>query len=134
MSVNQVNRQPDYSDLDLDFIMNPSTNDVTRKTGDAAIQRSIRNLIFTNFYERPFQSYIGSDVRSLLFEPTTSTTQLHLERVIKLCVDNFEPRVKLTNITVTYNDDEYGFDVRLEYTILNRNLPVVSTMFLERIR
>lgn len=134
MSVNQVNRQPDYTDLDLDFLMNPSTNDVTRKIGDDAIKRSIRNLLFTNFYERPFQSQIGSDVRALLFEPTTSTSGFQLEKVIRLCIENFEPRVRLNNVKVTYNEDEYGFDVRLEYIILNKNLPVVTSMFLERIR
>lgn len=134
MSINQVNRQPDYSDLDLDFFMNPSTNDVVRKVGDDSIKRSIRNLIMTNYYERPFQSYIGSDVRRLLFELTTSVSHIQLEKAIRLCIDNYEPRVKLQNVTVTYNEDEYGFNVRLEYIILNRNLPVVTSMFLERIR
>jgi phage baseplate assembly protein W len=134
MSVNQINRDPDYSDLDLDFILNPSTNDVSRKTGNAAIQRSIRNLILTNYYERPFQSQIGSDVTRLLFEPTTSITSIQLEKVIRLCIENFEPRVRLQNVKVSYREDEYGFAVTLEYVILNRNLPVVTTMFLERIR
>lgn len=134
MSVNQINREPDYSDLDLDFILNPATNDVSRKTGNAAIQRSIRNLIFTNYYERPFQSQIGSDVPRLLFEPTTSITSIQLEKVIRLCIENFEPRVRLQNVRVSYNEEEYGFSVTLEYVILNRNLPVVTTLFLERIR
>lgn len=130
----QINRQPDYADLDLDFLMNPATNDVSIKSGNAAIQRSIRNLIFTNYYERPFQSGIGSDVTRLLFEPTTSITKIQLEKVIRLCIENFEPRVRLQNVTVTYNEDEYGFDVRLEYIILNRNLPIITSLFLERIR
>lgn len=134
MSVNQINRDPDYSDLDLDFLLNPATNDVSRKTGNAAIQRSIRNLILTNYYERPFQSQIGSDVSRLLFEPTTSITSIQLEKVIRLCIENFEPRVKLQTVKVSYNEDEYGFAVTLEYVILNRNLPVLTTLFLERIR
>lgn len=134
MSVNQVNRQPDYTDLDLDFFLNPATNDVTIKKGDDAIKRSIRNLIFTNYYERPFQSYIGSDVRALLFEPASPFTHIQLQKAIKLCIENFEPRVKLQNIIVTPDEDNYGFNVRLEYIILNRNLPVTTNMFLERIR
>ena len=133
-SLMDISRQPDYSDLDLNFLMNPSTNDVSLKKGNAAIQRSIRNLIMTNFYERPFQSYIGSDVRRLLFEPTTSTTAFQLEKVIRLCIENFESRVRLQNVSVSYNEDDYGFNVRLEYIILNKNLPVITSMFLERIR
>ena len=46
-------RKPDYSDLDLDFIAHPTTGDVVKKTGVDAIKRSVRNLILTNFYDRP---------------------------------------------------------------------------------
>jgi len=134
MSVNQINRQPDYADLDLDFFMNPSTNDVQIKTGEDAIKRSVRNLIFTNFYERPFQYNIGSGVRDLLFEPTTSFSEIRLKQAIELCIRNFEPRVSLTNVVVSVDEDNYGFNVRLEYVILNKNLPVVTSLFLERIR
>lgn len=134
MSVRQINRDPDYSDLDMDFIMNPSTNDVKILKGEASVKRSIRNLMLTNYFERPFQSRIGSDIPRLLFEPTTSITQIQLEKAIRLCIENFEPRVSLQTVKVTYDPDEYGFNVRLEYIILNKNLPVVSTLFLERIR
>ena len=134
MPVRQINRDPDYSDLDMDFIMNPSTNDVKILKGEASVKRSIRNLMLTNYFERPFQSRIGSDIPRLLFEPTTSITQIQLEKAIRLCIENFEPRVSLQTVKVTYDPDEYGFNVRLEYVILNKNLPVVSTLFLERIR
>lgn len=134
MSVNQVNRQPNYSDLDLNFVMNPATGDVSIKKGEDAIKRSIANLLKTNFYDRPFQPGIGSDINALLFESTNSASQVILERVIRLCIENFEPRVRVQNITVSYDPDENGFNIRLEYIILNNNLPVVSTLFLERIR
>lgn len=134
MSVRQINRDPDYSDLDMDFTLNPSTNDVKILKGDAAIKRSVRNLLLTNYYDRPFRSRIGSDIPRLLFEPTTSITQIQLQKAIRLCIENFEPRVSLQTVSVSYDPDEYGFNVRLEYVILNKNLPVVTTLFLERIR
>jgi phage baseplate assembly protein W len=130
----QITRQPDYADLDMDFLRNPSTNDVNVIKGDAAIKRSIRNLIKTNFYEKPFRPTVGSDVTSLLFEPSTSASQVVLEKVIRVCIENYEPRVRLQNVEVSYDVDEYGFNVRLEYIILNNNLPVVTSLFLERIR
>lgn len=134
MSIRQINRQPDYSDLDLDFIRNPATNDVKILSGDSSIKRSLYNLMKTNYYERPFQSRIGSDIPRLLFEPTTSITQIQLEKAIRICVENFEPRIRLQNVQVSYDPDEYGFNVRLEYVILNKNAPAVTTLFLERIR
>ena len=69
-----VTRKYDYSDLDLDFIAHPVTKDVVRKIGPDAVARSIRNLVLTNFYDRPFQSYIGSGVQKLLFDNITPMT------------------------------------------------------------
>ena len=129
-----VNRQPDYVDLDLDFFCHPTTKDVTKKVGAEAIKRSVRNIVFTNFYEKPFQSQIGSDVRGILFEPITPLSQIYLKDAIELAITKFEPRVQLQSVSVTGDIDNNGFNVRIEYIILNRQLPVVTTMFLERIR
>ena len=63
--VTTVNRDPDYRDLDLDFFANPSTGDIFKKEGDEAIKRSVRNILFTNFYDRVFQPGIGSNVRKI---------------------------------------------------------------------
>ena len=65
-SKKRVNRI--YSDLDLDFTRNPVTSDVVKLTDVEAVKRSVKNLIQTNHYERPFHPEIGSDVRALLFE------------------------------------------------------------------
>lgn len=129
-----VNRAPDYTDLDLDFLPNPATGDINIVGGEQAIKRSIRNLVFTNFYERKFQSTIGSDVNALLFDLATPLTSVYLENSIKSVINNFEPRVIMNNVTVREDLDNNGYNVTMEYTILNRNLPVISTLFLERIR
>lgn len=134
MAERLVNREPDYSDLDLDFFAHPTTKDVQRKTGVEAIKRSVRNLIFTNFYDRPFQSYIGSDVRALLFENANPFTSVLLQDAITLCLQNFEPRVKVESVIVSEDIDNHAYNVRLEYIILNKELPVTQTIFLERIR
>lgn len=135
MAINSlVSREPDYADLDLDFVMNPSTGDVNILTGAQSIKRSVRNLVLTNFYERKFQSNVGSDTNALLFDLITPLTAVYLQDAISAVINNFEPRVKLQNVTVSEDADNYAFNVTLEYTILNRDLPVVSTIFLERIR
>ena len=129
-----VNRNPDYADLDLDFVMNPSTGDVNILNGVQDIKRAVRNLVLTNYYERKFQSYIGSDTNALLFDLITPLTAVYLQDAISAVINNFEPRVSLQNVTVIEDPDNYAFNVTIEYTILNRDLPVVSTLFLERIR
>jgi phage baseplate assembly protein W len=134
MAERLVNREPDYKDLDLDFFAHPTTKDVQKKSGIEAIKRSVRNLIFTNFYDRPFQSYIGSDVRALLFENANPFTAVLLQDAITLCLQNFEPRVKVQSVVVSEDIDNLSYNVRLEYIILNKELPVIQTIFLERIR
>lgn len=132
--IKYVNRDPDYRDLDLDFFANPSTGDVFKKEGEEAIKRSVRNILFTNFYERLFQPSIGSNVRKLLFEPVNPFTITLLQNAIKETINNFEPRVTMVDVTVSSDIDNNGFNVRLQYVIKNRNMPIDTTLFLERIR
>jgi phage baseplate assembly protein W len=129
-----ISRKPDYSDLDLDFIPHPTTGDVVKKTGDDAIKRSVRNLILTNFYDRPFRHYIGSNALKLLFENPNHITANMLKDTIKETINNFERRITLTGLDVNFDIDNNGYNVTLYYVILNRPEPLVTTLFLERLR
>ena len=129
-----VNRQPDYKDLDLDFFKHPTTKDVVKKVGADAIKRSVRNLVMTNFYERPFNPELGSNVRSLLFELASPLTAIYIKDTIFELLIAKESRIRLQEVRVTEDAPNNGYNVTLEYIILNRELPVVTTLFLERIR
>ena len=129
-----VNRQPDYKDLDLDFMINPVTGDINKKTGSDAVKRSIRNLIFTNYYERLFKSDIGSEVSKLLFDNVDVMTASFLEDAIIRLINNFEPRVRLLSVGVTADYDNNGFGVVIQYIIINTETPATFNLFLERIR
>ena len=72
-----------YKDLDLNFGRNTVTNDVNKLTDVEAVKRSVRDLINTNHYERPFHPEIGSDVRAMLFEPMTPLTAINLQRKVE---------------------------------------------------
>ena len=132
--VNIVARQPDFSDLDLDFIAHPTTKDVVKKTGVDALKRSVRNLILTNFYDRPFRSYIGSNAQKLLFENANPLTANFLKDAINEVLSNYEPRIAVRGIQVNFDIDNNGYNVVIAFSIVNNNLPVVINLFLERIR
>lgn len=132
--VNLVARQPDFSDLDLDFIAHPTTGDIVKKTGVEALKRSVRNLILTNFYDRPFRSYIGSNAQKLLFENANPLTSNFLKDAINEVLTNYEPRIAVRGIQVNFDIDNNGYNVVLAFSIVNNNLPVVINLFLERIR
>ena len=72
-----------YKDLNLDFARHPVTNDLVKIEDVDAIKRSVRNLINTNFYERPFHPELGCGVRDLLFENYTPLTGIFIKRKIQ---------------------------------------------------
>ena len=123
-----------YSDLDLTFNLVPGTNDVARSFDDQAVIRSVRNLLLTNFYERPFQPLIGSNLSALLFEPSTDITASIIADDIKNVLSNFEPRVKVNIVQVTLTNDGNGFDVYLSVYIGNNTLATNVNLFLQRSR
>lgn len=132
--VNIISRKTDYSDLDLDFMPHPTTKDVMKKTGIEAIKRSVRNLLLTNFYDRPFQSQIGSNALKLLFDNASPITANFLTNAIRETLNNFEPRIRIDRLEVNFDFDNNGYNVRLFFVVLNRNEPAAITLFLERIR
>jgi len=123
-----------YVDLDLDFGANPVTKDVNKKIGDRAIITAVKNLILLNYFEKPFNPSIGSNVRRLLFEPMDAGTGAFLQKEISLTIKNYEPRVKLRNVYVDTDNDNQGYNVTIEFFIVNRIEPVAVTFFLERLR
>jgi len=129
-----IARQPDYRDLDLDFLPHPTTGDLLKKTGVEALKRSIRNLVMTNYYDRPFRGGIGSNAQKLLFNNIEPLTATFLADAIINVVENYEPRVALTNVVVIADSDNNGYTATIEFVIKNNNLPVQINLFLERIR
>jgi phage baseplate assembly protein W len=129
-----ISRIKDYSDLDLDFIANPITGDISKKTGPDAVARSVRNLVMTNYYDRPFRSQIGSNALKMLFENIGPLTAINLETAIADVVTNFEPRAKLIGVKVKADPDNNGYSAKIAFYVQNRPEPFQTTIFLGRIR
>lgn len=123
-----------FSDLDLNFIANPATGDVSKKYDVNAIKQSVKNLVMTNHYERLFHPEIGSQITSLLFEPFSPLLQAMLEQAIINTITNFEPRVRLLNLDVSLNPDNYTVFVSITFTIVNTETPLVVDFTLQRTR
>ena len=123
-----------YKDLDLDFGRNPVTNDVNKLTDVEAVKRSVRNLINTNHFERPFHPEIGGNVRALLFENITPLTALNLQRKIEEVLSNFEPRAKITQILADPDIDRNGYRLEIKFYVIGIQNPITVETFLERLR
>ena len=86
------------------------------------------------FRSRPFKSQIGSDVPKLLFDTVDVMTATFVEDAIIRLINNFEPRVKLQIVKVTADYDNNGFNILIQYIIINTETPATFNLFLERIR
>lgn len=128
------NNVRDYKDLDLNFTIHPIRKDVNKLTGERAIINSVKNLLLTNHYERPFQPQLGSNIRHLLFEPLDPITASSIKVEIETTLKNFEPRIAIEGINVKVDYDNNGFSVDLIFRPLNLTTPIQITFFLERVR
>jgi phage baseplate assembly protein W len=108
-----------YSDLDLFFVRKTSTSDVNVLKDIQAVKRSVRNLILTQYYEKPFHPEIGSGVRGALFEMNSFVTAIILEQQVRNVIENFEPRVDLRDVQIDETDSGQGFNIRISFTVLN---------------
>ena len=123
-----------FRDLDLNFTLHPVKKDVSTHINEYAIINSVKNLISTNFYEKPFRPDIGSSVRNLLFENVDPLVASRLERSIEETILNYEPRVSVTNVRAQASPDENLYLITLTFIIVNNPIPITIDFFLERIR
>jgi len=131
---NKITRAIDYRDLDLSFLPHPGTGDVVALKGPVAVSRSLRNLVMMNFYDVPFQSWLGSNVNKMLFENMSDMTARNLENHILAVIENFEPRAKVITVQASPDHDNNGYRVKIIFSIVNRPEPYQLTLFLERTR
>lgn len=124
----------EFSDLDLNFTVHPIRKDINKHTGVRAVTNSIKNLLLTIYYERPFHPEIGSNIRKMLFEPLDAIVATDLQREIEQTINNFEPRAKVSRIVVFPDYDNNGFKVDLEFFVINKTEPVTISFFLSRVR
>jgi len=123
-----------YSDLNLEFIAHPLTGNVARKIDRTAVKQSVKNLILTNFYDRPFQPELGCGISYHLFELFTSATKQSLETAMREVIENYEPRASILEVLVEDHPDDNALSASIAFMIRNDPNPIVLDLILERVR
>lgn len=123
-----------YSDLDALFEPNPVTYDLSLRKNESAVKASIKNLVLTANFERPFDSSIGSQLNRFLFEPMDATTIILMKQVIARSINNHEPRVDLLGINITAKEDRNEIFIDIKFLIKNTEKPLNITFALDRSR
>lgn len=128
MSITRVSRS--FKDISLSFEPHPVTKDLPILRNENAIRRSVRNLVETIPTERFFNSLLGSDVRSSLFEFVDSGTASVIRDQIKTTLQNFEPRIENIQVEVDPQPDLNTFNITVLFDIIGQEFPTQEFSFI----
>jgi len=121
-----LKRSKSFKDFAVNFARNPFTDDLSVVNNDNSIKQAVKNIILTSPGEKPFQPLVGSSVNRLLFEPLDAFTADTIAEEIRTTINQYEPRVRLTNVKVTPVFEGNKLNVSLEYKIVGQ--PIVETI------
>jgi phage baseplate assembly protein W len=122
-----------YKDIDLTFANRPS-GEIFKKEAAAAVKQSVKNLMLTNYFEKPFQPLFGGNLREMLFDLADEDAEEDIEERVKNAIGVFEPRAQALNVTAIATPDRNSIRVTVEFRVINTQETVTVTTVLARLR
>lgn len=129
-----VSKKKPWRDLDLSLKIHPIRKDIIPLKDDAAIKNAVKNLLVSNFYERPFQDDLGANLRGLLFEPSGFLTEIQLRDNIRNVIKKYEPRVSVKGIDITDDIDNNSYRITVNFLIKEYDTAENVEIVLRRLR
>ena len=129
-----VARKKGHRDLDLKLGIHPIRKDLNVLKDDNAIKNAIKNLLVTNANERPFQPFLGANLRGLLFEPADALTKIALRENILEVIKNHEPRVEVQDIDIKDLADQNAYRILVKMRIKEFDNDDTVEIVLRRLR
>jgi len=134
-ALNPLLKEVVFSDVNVSFTPHPVTGKLPVLKNADAVKRAVRNLILTNFGERPYEPVYGGNVRAMLFENTDDPLLDALIRTrIETAIENFEPRAKVDRVLVDLKPDSNALVVKIRFMVFNERFPVDLEVAIERVR
>ena len=132
--ISVVSRKKGWADLNLKLTRHPIRKDIMPLKDDEAIKNSVKNLVLTNFFERPFQPRVGANLRGLLFEPADPITKYELSDGIKQVLVDYEPRIRVTRVGIEDQSDRNAYRITVHFQIIEMDLNTEVEIVLQRLR
>tara|TARA_Y200000002_G_scaffold249930_1_gene207065 strand:- start:1688 stop:2176 length:489 start_codon:yes stop_codon:yes gene_type:complete len=129
-----TSRKKGWADLDLSLPLHPYTKDIVTLKDDTAIRNSVKNLLLTNFYERPFNKNIGANLRGLLFEPADVLTEISLRENISKTIQKHEQRVEVKDIEIINEEENNSYRISVNFLIKEFDTDQSVEIVLRRLR
>lgn len=128
-----TSRSKSYSDVDLSFAAK-STGDIYKKTDAAAVKQAIKNLLLTNYGEKPFRPYYGGDLNRFLFQNDSEFDEIEIQDRVANAIVSYEPRAILREVIATMRPDQHSVDIEVKFQVANTLEEVVLAVSLTRLR
>ncbi len=135
-----------YLDLDLAFAPRPVSGDIFKKSEAAAVRQAVKNILMTNYNEKPFQPFFGANLNNYLFELADGgALESDIEDEIRTALATYEPRVEQRFFDIRGQEDSLQIDVNLSpdansltvtviFNVINSSERVEVTTTLNRLR
>ena len=123
-----VSRTREDKDIDATFSAkfvgvdsdgNNLPGDIFKKTNAAAVKQSVRNLLLTNFTERPFMHRFGGNLTDMLFRLSTEIDDANLENDIISAIQTYEPRAQVLSINSVIGADNNEVRVTVRFLVIS---------------
>ena len=108
--------------------------DIFNKSNAASIKQAVRNLLLTNYTEKPFMQRFGGNLTALLFRLSTEVDDMNLESEIINAIETYEPRAKVLNINSVVSPDNNDVRVTVTFQVLSTLQTDVVEINLTRLR
>lgn len=134
-ALNPLLKEVVFSDVNVSFTPHPVTGKLPVLKNADAVKRAVRNLILTNFGERPYDITYGGNVRAMLFENAEDPIiQDEIVRTITNTINNYEPRANVDRVVVDRKSDSNTLVIKIRFMIVNQRFPVDLEVAIERVR
>lgn len=122
-----------YKDIDLTFQRKPS-GDIYKKEDAAAIKQAVKNLLLTNFNEKPFDPFYGGDLYRYLFELSDGMDDIEIKEQIYSVISAYEPRAKILDLQTEMKPDFNSVGITIVFQVLNITDTVKLDISITRLR
>lgn len=106
-----------YSDLPFFISKNSFTDDFNLIKSLNCIKQSVKNLVLTNYGERPFKYKFGGNIYDKLFESFSYELIFDLQESIAGTIQQYESRIEVTSIQIIPQEEENALTVGINYFI-----------------
>jgi phage baseplate assembly protein W len=127
-------RNRKYSDVNMLFEANPNTGDIYKVKDAGSVKQSVRNVILSNYFDKPFNSFFGSYLRTLLFENITPFTIQEAKSYIQNSIKNNESRAEVLSINISAKEYRNEITINIVFRVKETRQVEELNVTLERLR